>query len=82
MGRGLGGGARRPSREPRKKGTSDLLPRILVAIPAVAFAIVIIWQGEWVFAAGIGALARGLRARAVGDVRARAARAAGGDARR
>ncbi len=57
MGRGLGGGARRPSREPRKKGTSDLLPRILVAIPAVAFAILIIWQGEWVFAAGIGALA-------------------------
>jgi phosphatidate cytidylyltransferase len=57
VGRGLGGGARRPSREPRKKGTSDLLPRILVAIPAVAFAILIIWQGEWVFAAGIGALA-------------------------
>ena len=56
MGRGLGGGARRPSREPRKKGTSDLIPRILVAIPAVAFAIVIIWQGEWIFAAGIGAL--------------------------
>jgi len=49
----------RPARErqPRKKGTSDLIPRILVAIPAVAFAIVIIWQGEWVFAAGIGALA-------------------------
>ena len=42
----------------------------------------IIWQGEWVFAAGIGALARGLRARADGDVRARAAGAAGGDARR
>ena len=45
------------SREPRKKGTSDLVPRILVAIPAIAFAVVIIWQGEWVFAAGIGALA-------------------------
>jgi phosphatidate cytidylyltransferase len=51
------GGARHPAREPRKKGTGDLIPRILVAIPAVAFAIVIIWQGEWVFAAGIGALA-------------------------
>lgn len=50
------GGARRPSREPRKRGTSDLLPRVLVAIPAVAFAIVIIWQGGWIFAAGIGAL--------------------------
>jgi phosphatidate cytidylyltransferase len=44
-------------REPRKKGTSDLIPRVLVAMPAVAFAVVIIWQGEWVFAAGIGALA-------------------------
>jgi phosphatidate cytidylyltransferase len=29
----------------------------MVAVPAVAFAILIIWQGEWVFAAGIGALA-------------------------
>jgi phosphatidate cytidylyltransferase len=44
-------------REPRKKGTSDLLPRVLVAIPAVAFAVTIIYFGEWVFAAGIGALA-------------------------
>jgi phosphatidate cytidylyltransferase len=50
---------RRPARErgPRKTGSSDLIPRILVAIPAIAFAVVIIWQGEWVFAAGIGALA-------------------------
>jgi phosphatidate cytidylyltransferase len=47
--------ARRREREPKKQ--SDLLARILVAIPAVAFAIVIIWQGEWVFAAGIGLLA-------------------------
>jgi phosphatidate cytidylyltransferase len=45
------------AREPRKKGTSDLIPRILVAIPAVVFAGVIIWRGGWVFAAGIGALA-------------------------
>ncbi|MBE2315113.1 phosphatidate cytidylyltransferase [Solirubrobacter sp. CPCC 204708] len=36
---------------------SDLLNRVLVAVPAVAFAVLIIWQGEWVFAAGIGALA-------------------------
>ena len=49
--------ARRPATEPRRKGASDLLPRILVAIPAIAFAVVIIWQGEWVFAAGIAALA-------------------------
>ena len=44
------------SREPRKKGTSDLLPRVLVAIPAIAFAVAIIYFGEWVFAAGIAAL--------------------------
>ena len=44
-------------KEPRKKGTSDLIPRILVAVPAVIFAALIIWQGEWVFAAGVGALA-------------------------
>jgi phosphatidate cytidylyltransferase len=49
--------ATRTRREPRQTGSSDLLARILVAIPAVAFAVVIIWQGEWVFAAGIGALA-------------------------
>lgn len=36
---------------------SDLLNRVLVAVPAVAFAVLIIWQGEWVFAAGVGALA-------------------------
>jgi phosphatidate cytidylyltransferase len=42
-------------RKPR--GTSDLLPRILVAIPAIAFAVAIIYYGEWVFAAGAGALA-------------------------
>lgn len=36
---------------------SDVINRVLVAIPAIAFAVLIIWQGEWVFAAGIGALA-------------------------
>jgi phosphatidate cytidylyltransferase len=40
-----------------RRGGSDLLPRVLVAIPAAAFAAVIIWQGDWIFAAGIGALA-------------------------
>ena len=44
------------SREPRKKGTSDLIPRIVVAIPAIAFAVAIIYFGDWVFAAGIAAL--------------------------
>ena len=57
-------GAARPAREPRKKGASDLLPRILVAIPAIAFAVVIIYYGGWVFAAGIGRAGGGLRARA------------------
>ena len=45
------------SREPRKRGTSDLLPRILVAIPAVAFAGAIIYFGDWIFAAGLALLA-------------------------
>jgi phosphatidate cytidylyltransferase len=44
----MGAGARRKP--------SDLLPRILVAIPAVAFAVTIIYFGGWVFAAGIAAL--------------------------
>jgi phosphatidate cytidylyltransferase len=35
---------------------SDLLARVLVAIPAVAFAIFIIYEGGWVFAAGVGIL--------------------------
>jgi phosphatidate cytidylyltransferase len=34
----------------------DLARRILFAIPAVAFAGVIIWQGGWIFAAGIALL--------------------------
>src|SRR3954447_3736190 len=41
----------------RERRSSDLLPRILVAIPAIAFAAVIVWQGDWVFAGGIAALA-------------------------
>jgi phosphatidate cytidylyltransferase len=45
------------ARGPRASRSSDLLARIVVAIPAIAFAVVIIWQGEWVFAAGIGAIA-------------------------
>jgi phosphatidate cytidylyltransferase len=41
----------------RERGSSDLVPRILVAIPAIAFAVAIIYYGGWVFAAGVGALA-------------------------
>ena len=39
-------------RRPRR-GTSDLGPRVLIAIPAVAYAIFIIVSGGWVFAIGI-----------------------------
>jgi len=35
----------------------DLVSRILVAIPAIAFAAAIIYEGGWIFAAGIAALA-------------------------
>ena len=36
----------------RRRGTSDLFARILIAIPAIAFAIFIIAAGGWVFTAG------------------------------
>jgi len=49
---------RPPSRRPPRRDTSDLGRRILVAIPAIAFAIAIIYFGEGAFAAG--ALALGL----------------------
>ena len=48
---------RRGEPPPRARGMSDLLARVLVAIPAAAFAVVIIYYGDWIFAAGIGALA-------------------------
>jgi phosphatidate cytidylyltransferase len=41
------------TRRRRRRGGSDLGLRILVAIPAVAYAIFIIIMGEWVFAAGV-----------------------------
>jgi phosphatidate cytidylyltransferase len=37
------------TREP----TSDLAPRVIVALPAILFAIFIVWQGEEVFAIGL-----------------------------
>ena len=39
-------------RRRRRRGTSDLGLRLLAAVPAVAFAIFIIYMGGWVFAAG------------------------------
>jgi phosphatidate cytidylyltransferase len=52
----VGAARRSREREPRARGTSDLLARVVVAVPAAAFAAVIIWQGKWVFAAGIALL--------------------------
>src|SRR3954451_13426669 len=48
--------ARRPAQQ-RRRGTTDLLARVVVAIPAAVFAALIIWRGGWIFAAGIGMLA-------------------------
>jgi phosphatidate cytidylyltransferase len=39
-------------RRKRRRGGSDLGLRVLVAIPAVAFAIFIIYYGGWIFAGG------------------------------
>jgi phosphatidate cytidylyltransferase len=41
----------RPRRRARR-GTSDLFARVLVAIPAIAFAVFIIASGGWIFTAG------------------------------
>ncbi len=46
-----GGRARRPP--PRRGDSSDLGPRVLVAIPALVFAGLIVGFGDWVFAAGL-----------------------------
>ncbi len=47
--------SRSRSRRPRR-GASDLLPRLAVALPAIVFAIVITFYGGWVFALGVLAL--------------------------
>ncbi len=50
--------SRRPPRRPPRRGASDLPSRIIVAIPAIAFAIAIIYFGDLTFA--LGAFALGL----------------------
>ena len=40
----------------RRNSSSDLMARIAAAVPAIAFAIFIVVQGGWVFAAGVAAL--------------------------
>jgi phosphatidate cytidylyltransferase len=44
---------RRRRRVERTEGASDLAPRVLIAIPAIAYAIFIVSQGGAVFAVGI-----------------------------
>jgi phosphatidate cytidylyltransferase len=44
---------RRPPQRRRRGGGSDLGRRILVAIPAIAYAIFIIASGGWIFAVGV-----------------------------
>jgi phosphatidate cytidylyltransferase len=45
--------ATRSDPESPERGTSDLGARVLVAIPAIAFAIFIVWRGGEVFALGL-----------------------------
>ena len=55
-GRGRRPPPRRSARDrppPRRGDSSDLGPRIIVAIPALVFAGVIVGFGDWVFAAGL-----------------------------
>jgi phosphatidate cytidylyltransferase len=40
------------SRRPRR-GRSDLLPRVAVALPAIVYAVLITYFGGWVFAGGV-----------------------------
>jgi phosphatidate cytidylyltransferase len=39
--------------QPAPSRTTDLAPRVIVALPAIAFAIFIVWQGGEVFAVGL-----------------------------
>ncbi|MGH2761776.1 MAG: phosphatidate cytidylyltransferase [Thermoleophilaceae bacterium] len=44
-------GAGQPA--PSRQATSDLAPRVIVALPAILFAVFIVWQGDEVFALGL-----------------------------
>ena len=65
-------------RAPRRAAAPTWSARILVAIPAIAFAVVIICFGGAMFALGVARARPGLPARAVRDARAGAPGAAGG----
>jgi phosphatidate cytidylyltransferase len=47
-------GAGQPA--PSREAVSDLAARVIVALPAILFAIFIVWQGEEVFAFGVAVL--------------------------
>jgi phosphatidate cytidylyltransferase len=45
--------ASRARRSARRNAASDLGARVWIAIPAIVYAIVIVWQGGWIFALGV-----------------------------
>jgi phosphatidate cytidylyltransferase len=47
------GGDRSGAGRPAPSRTTDLAPRVIVALPAILFAIFIVWQGGEVFAVGL-----------------------------
>ena len=47
------GGDRSGAGRPAPSRTTDLAPRVIVALPAILFAIFIVWQGAEVFAVGL-----------------------------
>jgi len=52
----MAAGSRSSARGRPRRGGSDLLPRVLVALPAIVFAVFIVASGGWIFAAGAFAL--------------------------
>jgi phosphatidate cytidylyltransferase len=46
-------GSSRARRSARRNTASDLGARVWIAIPAIAYAIFIVWQGDWIFALGV-----------------------------
>ena len=46
-------GRSRARRSARRNTASDLGARVWIALPAAAYAIFIVWQGEWIFALGV-----------------------------
>jgi phosphatidate cytidylyltransferase len=46
-------GSSRARRSARRNTASDLGARVWVAIPGAIYAILIVWQGDWIFALGV-----------------------------